>query len=350
VSKQTAKPKNVGFTSLTLRDFTCFREASFEFVPGVNVFVGENGTGKTHVMKVLYSVILPESVAGTRDFAKTLLRVMPAERQADIVRHTSEEQVAWVQCDHDEFRFDGRIESAIPVGVLSTEQGERRNRPVFIPATDMIGHTRKFTNFWDEYNLDFDYTFRDIAHLLEIERRVPAEQYRELVRQLEDDVLHGSVEFDAKEDRFFLVRNGNREPMPLVAEGLRKIATLLVLLRNGSIKSGTTLFWDEPEVNLNPALMDEVVGAIMTLARSGVQVFLATHSYVILKEIDLAMNASDSVKFFSFYTGGGATSISSSSDFASLRPNPILDQYDWMMVRDMAKADEALPEQAGIPL
>jgi hypothetical protein len=48
--------------------------------------------------------------------------------------------------------------------------------------------------------------------------------------------------------------------MPMVAEGLRKIATLVQLQRNGWLIPGTTLFWDEPETNLNPVLMDEVVG------------------------------------------------------------------------------------------
>ena len=47
--------------SLRLRNFTAFAAAEFDFVPGVNVFVGENGTGKTHVMKALYAMQLTQS-------------------------------------------------------------------------------------------------------------------------------------------------------------------------------------------------------------------------------------------------------------------------------------------------
>src|SRR4051812_11966069 len=43
--------------SLRLRNFTAFADAEFEFAPGLNVIVGENGTGKTHVLKVAYSAI-----------------------------------------------------------------------------------------------------------------------------------------------------------------------------------------------------------------------------------------------------------------------------------------------------
>src|ERR1044071_7566531 len=40
---------------LRLRDFTVFQDTEFEVSPGINVLVGENGTGKTHLMKVLYA-------------------------------------------------------------------------------------------------------------------------------------------------------------------------------------------------------------------------------------------------------------------------------------------------------
>jgi hypothetical protein len=43
--------------SLILRNFTAFSEADFEFAPGLNVIVGENGTGKTHILKVAYSCV-----------------------------------------------------------------------------------------------------------------------------------------------------------------------------------------------------------------------------------------------------------------------------------------------------
>ena len=46
---------------LNLHNFTAFRKAEFEFANGINVFVGENGTGKTHVMKMLYAFQLAEA-------------------------------------------------------------------------------------------------------------------------------------------------------------------------------------------------------------------------------------------------------------------------------------------------
>ena len=89
------------------------------------------------------------------------------------------------------------------------------------------------------------------------------------------ELLGGKLEYEENTGRFYLATSLGRIPMPLVAEGLRKIATLVRLTENGWLTPGTTLFWDEPEVNLNPKLMDEVIGAILALTRAGIQVFMA---------------------------------------------------------------------------
>lgn len=40
---------------IQLENFTVFEKLDIEFEKGINVFVGENGMGKTHIMKLLYS-------------------------------------------------------------------------------------------------------------------------------------------------------------------------------------------------------------------------------------------------------------------------------------------------------
>jgi AAA15 family ATPase/GTPase len=47
------------------------------------------------------------------------------------------------------------------------------------------------------------------------------------------------------------------------------------------------LFWDEPEANLNPLLIKELAKSILSLSSSGIQVFLATHSLFLLREIEI---------------------------------------------------------------
>ena len=112
------------------------------------------------------------------------------------------------------------------------------------------------------------------------------------------------------------------------------------------LSPGSTLFWDEPEVNVNPKWMDEIVEALVILARNGVQIFIATHSYVILKQLDLTLrtlrateNELVPVRFFSLRNERGATRAMWADTFSDLEPNAILDQYDQMLEEEWRLTD-----------
>ena len=42
-------------TRIHLENFTVFKDIEIELSPGINIFIGENGTGKTHLLKVMYA-------------------------------------------------------------------------------------------------------------------------------------------------------------------------------------------------------------------------------------------------------------------------------------------------------
>lgn len=337
------------FRHLELRNFTAFGQATMDFVPqGLNVFVGENGTGKTHAMKVMYAWMLCQSFRDAQDwgFWKTLLRVMPGEIEAALIRQGQAQAEVDIR-----YGDGGGIESIsqmlgsgaetrkdVTVKVPNLSNSSHTvPRPVFIPAVEMIGHTKGFGDSYDVHGIDFDYTFREIVRLLNVTSPTPAPGFKKVISKLKRDALRGDVEFDKQNDRFYLTQNGSRLPMPLVAEGLRKLATLHRLLVNGSIQAGTTLFWDEPEVNLNPKLMDELVDALLAIVRSGVQVFITTHSYVILEEIADCAKAGE-VRYFGFEPGNQGVKVRAADRLEQLRPNPILDQYEDLSNRKLMKA------------
>ena len=65
--------------SLVLKNFTAFSDARLDFAKGLNVIVGENATGKTHLLKLPYAVMAvsaeeagkPDSRQPTRAFLQT---------------------------------------------------------------------------------------------------------------------------------------------------------------------------------------------------------------------------------------------------------------------------------------
>ncbi len=322
--------------SLHLENFTAFAAAEFSFVPGINVFVGENGTGKTHVMKALYAMQLTQSRQSSN--IRTVLEDLFQTKDAvDVIRMgTGKTAIAVVSGRYSgaSWRYSGQRDV---YAITSHIEIPKPERPVFIPAVDMMGHTKGFTEAYDEVRLDFDLTCRDVVNLLRLERKNGTNHLGAEVSEPLEHLLGGAIERDDT-GRFYLANQLGRLPMPMVAEGLRKIATLVQLERNGWLMSGTTLFWDEPEVNLNPILMGAVVGAILELTRRGVQVFLATHSYVILKEIDLQIRKKDTVRYFAFQPSADGTTISATEDFSLIAPNPILDQYASLYDRELTRS------------
>ncbi|MGL5354762.1 MAG: AAA family ATPase, partial [Clostridium sp.] len=42
---------------INIDNFTVFKTIKMNFSKGINIFIGENGTGKTHLMKMLYAPI-----------------------------------------------------------------------------------------------------------------------------------------------------------------------------------------------------------------------------------------------------------------------------------------------------
>ena len=118
----------------------------------------------------------------------------------------------------------------------------------------------------------------------------------------------------------------------------RKLGLLWALIQNGTLTEGSVLFWDEPETNLNPELFDKVVRVLLELQRTGVQVFIATHNYVLLKQLDLQASTQDAVEFHALYfEDSGAVVCRSVDSYRELEPNAIAAAYDDLYDREIER-------------
>jgi len=321
--------------SLRLINFTAFADVELEFTPSINVLIGENGTGKTHVMKAMYAWQVYQSRQRANIYS-TLGQLFQTGDLSILFRMGSRANKATVsgkfgseEWNYTVTRGTGIIAEA---GLIATQV----QRPVFVPAIDMMGHTKGFLAAANEVVIDFDLTCTDLVALMSLKRKNGFEQ-TDVPKPLAA-LLGGTLEYDEYDSRFYLATPSGRMPMPMVAEGIRKVSTLVRLLQNGWLAPGSTLFWDEPEVNVNPVIMDELISAIFYLARRGMQVFLATHSYVILKELDLQANSADNVRFFSLHGSKSGTRVTTATSLSALEPNPISRQYASLYDRDLDRA------------
>ena len=127
-------------------------------------------------------------------------------------------------------------------------------------------------------------------------------------------------------ERFYIATNQERLEMPLVAEGIRKIAMLTYLIMNGSIQKGSTLFWDEPESNLNPKMMVQLAETLVILSSWGIQIFIATHSLFLLRELKIQLTKQPiPARFFALKPDKNSVTVNQGDSMEELDPIAALD-------------------------
>lgn len=356
--------------SLKLENFTVFANAELEFSPGINVIIGENGTGKTHLLKAGYCLnrAWRDLMRGHTHlsvkraevyFEKRLLGLYQADQLANLIRWNSENACLSAEIDaliptvfiatqeeemarqKKPFPFGCLVEpllwklsiqkqselvAAIPETAATNSEVERS---IFLPSKEIVSFYEGLGGLLREYKLKLDATYEDLANSLDFpELNSPPEL--PVIDELEG-ILGGRLQLEGKK-LVFISKDGHRMETPLLAEGFRKLAMLPYFVRHGILRQkGETLFWDEPETNINPRLVTKLAESLITLAQQGVQIILATHSLFLLKEIDLqlqlAAESSNPVpaRFFGLALGGNGVEISVGDVLEDIDPITALD-------------------------
>ena len=138
---------------------------------------------------------------------------------------------------------------------------------------------------------------------------------------------------------FKLTKGGTEFSANAIAEGFRKAGMLARLLETGSLRPGESgpLFWDEPEANMNPKLMNMLVKILLDLSRNDQQIILATHDYVLLKWFDLLQESGDHVLYHSLYRNEttGEIDVFSTNDYQEVTPNPIDEAFGQLLDQEI---------------
>ena len=89
---------------------------------------------------------------------------------------------------------------------------------------------------------------------------------------------------------------------------------------------------------MNPEMIASVVGILLRLQRLGVQIFLATHDYVVLKQFDLQAEEEDRIRYHSLKRKETKEIVCESEDsYENLGSNSILATYEKMYHEQIMK-------------
>jgi hypothetical protein len=293
--------------AIDLAQFAAFANAEIKFGPGVNVLVGANGTGKSHAMKLAYGTlrIASDSARSTLPFGDRLEEKLARLFQPDdlnvgrIVRRRAGGRAgvgggnnrAEIALRHSEGRIRFTLHTKGDRLRVEGRPAPAKSPVLFLPPREVLSLGLGFVDLAEDYAVPLDGTYSDATRAL---ARPPARKQPALLAALQAhlaEVLGGDVVEEG--GRFYVkLSAGARLEAPLMGEGLRKVASLIRLMQNGSLVRGSTLFWDEPEANLNPILTRTIADVILGLAQAGVQVVVATHDFFLASRLSMRLGVS----------------------------------------------------------
>ena len=343
-------------TRLELENFTAFSKLDIGFSPKINVIIGENNTGKTHLLKAAYGIYVVGPLLRNEpdydteqmeaDLTTRFLRLfLPLDsRLGRIHRHGARGRarlaLEFAQGQKIAATFSKKSKLLTIQWRGSYESYE--DGAVFIPTKEVLSFTKGFNSLYEKYGLSFDLTYQGLCLLLELPEIRPEalhEKAKWAVEEIER-ICGGRFIFSGGGKIIF--KTGNAEySVNSIAEGFRKVGILSRLLETGAIQPGVSgpLFWDEPEANLNPKMVKLLVQILLELSRNGQQVILATHDYVLLKWFDLLSEKGkdDHVRYHSFYRDAdtGEVRIASTDDYLEIAPNSIDEAFGYLIDKEI---------------
>ena len=349
------------FTHLKLTNFAAFANLDWPDHAAMNVIIGENDTGKTHLLKLLYvfgrSVNefqkskegpLPKGFQGIF-FQKLIWTFQPKDLEMlNLRRHGAESfqvepglgcgqlycslgatfnerktRVISILLNKDKTDTNYSVDTVGPIG-----------RTVFLPpkeiltAMQAIEATRKrieIAGFDDTY-LDLIEDFRAALTYGKIEsglKNIP-----DTIKKILDggEIIEKGLEF--------VFQKGDEEySLSQTAEGFKKIGILSRLILNRSITKGSILLVDEPEANLHPKAIIAMADILFDLSQAGVQVYTATHSFYFLSRIEQRAREAQSkpVSLVDLRRSENGVTASFHDLRDGIPDNPILQQSEYLL-------------------
>lgn len=329
---------------IKMENFTVFKDTEIHFDKGINVFIGENGTGKTHILKLLYSACQASNpkVSFSNKIVRTMLpddfkisRLITRDRgnhNAKVRISAKMDENAPTKNLTVDFNNKTKKWEAAVKGETTWEKEFSMISSIFIPAKEILSNSFNLTAAVEKDNVRFDDTYIDIINSAKVDISVGRNNAeRENRLKAIEKIIDGTVFYNSKKDEFYLKKGNSKQEFNLVAEGIRKMALLWQLVKNGTLEKGSVLFWDEPESNINPAYLSIIVELLCELQRSGVQIFISTHDYMIAKYFETRKTEDISLMFHSFRRDGDIVEYSSAAKFGELKNNLIIESFDRLL-------------------
>lgn len=161
-------------TGVKVSNITAFDSIDIKLSNGVNVFIGTNGTGKTHLMKLLYASMLIADNSFQKNIEQTLYGLFLPDNfnLGRLVRRSvgrGKGNFSVYRQDDDNIDRSIRCELT-SLGKIQTFNNKIWSRKqsynvVYIPVKDMLANSMGFNSLYEKRELYFESIYADIIRL-----------------------------------------------------------------------------------------------------------------------------------------------------------------------------------------
>jgi AAA15 family ATPase/GTPase len=142
-------------TTMNLKSFTVFPDATFNFGKGCNVFIGENGSGKSHALKAAYTSVWigvkGEKESGSATPTKTYLQSAVARKmngvfKPDELGRLARRQIGKSRCEllvnfedaslNMSYSFNTTSKTEVTIEKVPKAWGKQT--PIFLPTRELL--------------------------------------------------------------------------------------------------------------------------------------------------------------------------------------------------------------------
>lgn len=303
--------------AVEVKNFGPIAELNINNLANINLLIGPNRSGKTILLKALYCAQKTiemtgrgkNPVSGKDILASKLYWTFQVERIGQLVRKPDEGSLSFelTESDGSLFSYSFGADTERKIVKYENKARSRNTNSIFIPAKEVlslldiikVGHDVRM-------EFGFDETYYNLAIALTPPTQGKIARAFLDVRKRLEAALGGRVTYSRDKKGWQYIQGKNSFDINVTSEGTKKIAIFDTLISNHFLTKDSIVFIDEPESGLHPDLLVELLVIIGKLAEYGMQFFIASHSYFVIKKLyTMAHEMKMSIPVISFGHGGG---------------------------------------------
>lgn len=283
---------------IKLENFGPLAKLTWSDLGKINLIIGENGSGKTFLLKALYSAVRTMEEYQRGNDKRTAAEILSdklywtfqPDKIGDLVAKGAGGALSCsIRFAQKTFTYSFGKDTTKQISALENSVPPRPSNSVFLPAKEVLSlHHIILKSREQDQAFGFDDTYLDLARAL----RIPTTKGKNFPafassRESLNVLLGGRIEYDNASGRWLFQKGNQKFPIGVTAEGIKKIAILDTLLGNRYLDTQSLVFIDEPESALHPLAISQLIDIVFVLAERGIQFFLASHSYFVVKKLFL---------------------------------------------------------------